>query len=151
MSSVFISHTSALLIHRNDRNQTYAPAYATSKLVPKSRDKYSAIEFLDVKNLYSGVLNSSLDVVVSNTSTTKSNGVYIHKFNGKFPKNSFFEIQKDVLIASPELTFCQMAQVLNVENLILYGMEICGTYSICENVEKGFYSDRAPLTSVDRL
>lgn len=151
MGNVFISHSSALLIYRNNRNQMYAPAYAPSKLVPKKQDKVDYIELNETQRKYEEVLNRPLDIVISNHSTSKVSRISKHKFNGKYPLNSFLQIQNNLFIACPELVFCQMAQILNLEDLILYGMEICGTYSLCDESEKGFCSDCAALTTVNNL
>lgn len=47
--------------------------------------------------------------------------------------------------------FCQLANTLPFEKLLLLGFELCGTYLINEFVESGFLSDCPPLTSAIKI
>lgn len=44
--------------------------------------------------------------------------------------SSFLYLEEGVYISSPELCFLQMASLLSVEELILVGFELCGTYAL---------------------
>lgn len=53
-------------------------------------------------------------------------------------------------VSSPELCFQQLSSVLRLEELILVGLELCGTYSLCKGSEFGFVN-RPPLTTPAKL
>jgi hypothetical protein len=70
-----------------------------------------------------------LHVLVSaGTNRGRAKSVLPVAWNGPLPKDAFREVQKDAYVSSPELTFLQMARVLDVVSLIELGMELCGTY-----------------------
>lgn len=62
---IFISHTSALLILRNNRNQTYPLIYSSTTDVPKHNDTLYKVDLIDLKNQYSQIINNKLDILVS--------------------------------------------------------------------------------------
>ena len=45
-----------------------------------------------------------------------------------FPPGSFFHIEDEVYVVAPELSFIQMARCLPLEQLVHYGMMLCGVY-----------------------
>ena len=46
------------------------------------------------------------------------------------PQGSFFEMERDVYVCSPELTFVLAATMVPLPSLIALGCELCGTYSL---------------------
>lgn len=46
----------------------------------------------------------------------------------KLPSCSFMRISKHLYVVSPELCFLQMASLLDVDNLVFVGCELCGIY-----------------------
>lgn len=56
-------------------------------------------------------------------------GLKCHSCSFAFPSGSFFRIDDEILVTSPELTFVQMAQRLSFEHLVHFGMMLCGIYA----------------------
>lgn len=54
------------------------------------------------------------------------------------PHGAFWKIGKNVYVASPELLFVEMASTLSFVELVLFGLELCGTYTLHPNDEGGF-------------
>lgn len=48
---------------------------------------------------------------------------------GGYPIGSIYRLSEGVLIASPELTFLQMARELDFDLLVIYGYELCGYFA----------------------
>lgn len=71
------------------------------------------------------------------------------------PQRSFIKIQPEVLITSPELTFCMLSTLkeIDVIDLALIGFELCGTYVLDSFSEswKGFTNIDSPITSKERI
>ena len=53
-----------------------------------------------------------------------------HVLAGEIPQGAFWRVGKNVYVASPELLFVQMATKLPFVELILLGLELCGTYAL---------------------
>lgn len=73
-------------------------------------------------------------------------GAACHLVSGSYPTGSFCRISELALVSSPELTFMQMARMLEFEELVAYGFELCGYYSRTSD-NMGFCSC-PPVTSV---
>lgn len=149
MENVFITHTTAFQIFRHLRN-TYPHTIdlADTSLLPKntmsaklSTLNYSFLNYYDLTcdKIHISVANQNL--------THKSKKLMIHKVCNNYPKNSYLKLQENIYISSPELTFCNMAEILPYEKLFLLGLEICGTYSIYQDDEKGFVNNILPITN----
>lgn len=76
-------------------------------------------------------------------------GALCHLMTGSYPIGSFSRLDDGVLVTSPELTFVQMARVLDDDLLVAYGYELCGYYARTSD-EQGFCNCPA-LTSVGRI
>lgn len=89
---------------------------------------------------------------MKNKNFTYKNSAYkFHINKNTIPKNSFLKASPQIYIASPELVFCELSEIFSFEKLMLLGLELCGTYSICEELESGFITDCAPLTTPAKL
>ena len=100
-----------------------------------------------------------LHFMVPNKRLRPRSAVYVgHACSLVLPRGSFFHLSGEVNVASPELTFVQMACQLSMSELIALGMELCGTYrrnviGIAvpgSSVHKTIYNQH-PLTSVEKL
>ena len=78
----------------------------------------------------------------------KSRSHTCHVLTGNIPNGSFCRIGKDVYIASPELLFVEMATRLSFVELILLGLELCGTYTLRTDGEPG--SQGCPAATTKR-
>ena len=61
----------------------------------------------------------------------------------------FCKVADDAYITSPEMTFVQMANRLPLLDLVLLGMELCGTYARCPGSDR--FDERPPVTSTARI
>lgn len=81
----------------------------------------------------------------------KNKNIQFHYLSGGYPKGSFLKYNIEIFVASPELTFLQMANRLDLLELAMLGLEYCGTYSISSLVAEGFIYNIKPLTNRTRL
>lgn len=73
-----------------------------------------------------------------------------HVLTGEIPQGSFWRLEEGIYVASPELLFVEMTTKLSLVDLILFGLELCGTYTLRADGEPGFSSAPA-ATSKKRL
>lgn len=107
--------------------------------------------------------NIRLDVMVSSKcKQEKWNFVKFHYFEDKLNSKYLYKIKIDdtdmqktifdqIYFSCPELCFLQLSTQLPQERLILFGLELCGTYAIEPNSEKGFVDNLEPVTSIDKI
>ncbi len=78
----------------------------------------------------------------SEGSTYGYEGVCRHRIRGKLPRASLMKAARGILVPAPELVFCQLAASgeFDVTDLVLLGMELCGTYVLDTSSDswKGF-------------
>lgn len=75
--------------------------------------------------------------------------VVCHQASSGFPAGSFRRVDKDILVASPELCFLQMATILPLAKLVEWGCFLCGSYAILP--DEGLVHGRELLTSKQKL
>lgn len=93
-------------------------------------------------------LSKPLHVLVADAATRReSRGVASHVWSAALPKGSILDSENGFYVCSPELTFLQAADVLDVVDLIELAYEFCGTYDI----STGETRSCAPLTSIAKL
>lgn len=74
--------------------------------------------------------NEDIHVLVSKQADRRSfRNLSCHSCDRAFPNGSFFEITPGVAVCSPELTYVQMANRLNMPQLSLFAMMLCGIYA----------------------
>lgn len=56
-------------------------------------------------------------------------GARVHLVTGSYPAGSFRLLGEGVQLASPELTFLQLARSLDEDLLVAYGYEVCGLFA----------------------
>ena len=69
-----------------------------------------------------------------------------HVLTGNIPQGAFWRIGDNVYAASPELLFVEMATRLPFIDLILLGLELCGTYTLRADGAFGFENCPAATT-----
>lgn len=80
-----------------------------------------------------------LHVLVPSLAMKQRSKVHIcHVMTSDVPRGAFCRIGYGVYVASPELLFVEMASKLSFVDLILLGLELCGTYTLREDGERGF-------------
>lgn len=94
-----------------------------------------------------------LDILIfSPNERLRTNSLIPHLVRGKLPKHTFVQARKGVLVASPEATFVQLARCLTLPQLLLIGMELCGTYALDGSGEDGTgFCQRPRLITAKRL
>ena len=74
-----------------------------------------------------------------------------HVWSSNLPEESFYRLDDNLLVSSPEFTFLQHAGVSDVRELIAYGNELCGNYAFDEATPRGFRTRIKPLTSKRKI
>ena len=124
---ILITHKSALQywrIHGNARKAKEQPQRA--RKAPVSVPEASVL----LKGNVFG-LSPPLDVTVSSTASRRASSLFrTHVFLEPMPNRCLVNIGEGFLVASPELCFFQMADVLPLVKLIELGYEFCGTYAL---------------------
>ena len=69
-----------------------------------------------------------------------------HVLTGSIPSGAFWRIGNSVYVASPELLFVEMASKLSLIELVLFGLELCGTYTLRSDGQIGFCNCPAATT-----
>ena len=96
--------------------------------------------------------SQSIDVLISRASNqNKTKLVKYHLISGKLPSHSFLKVSKGIYVVCPELLFCQMASVFSPVRLLLFGLELCGTYAIRHDDENSFVPNVTALTTAERI
>ncbi len=93
-----------------------------------------------------------LHVLVPDADKRKNNKrLACHVCSGPLPVGSFWRIDKNCLVACPELTYLQMASQLPLIKLIELGMELCGTYQPSLEEGGGMLQRCGSLTTSNKL
>jgi len=106
----------------------------------------------------------AVDVLVRPGDQRRVPGVKAHVISRSLPDRSFYRLDDDVYVASPELTLFQLASGLTEAQALKLAMEMCGGYAIDTSTAEFYDSDpfasdnesdglckRAPLTSKRKL
>ena len=81
---------------------------------------------------------STLHVLVPSVAKEQKSKTHTcHVLTGSIPNGSFCKIGNGVYIASPDLLFIEMATRLTFVDLVLLGLELCGTYTLQPNGTPG--------------
>ena len=145
MNKVFISHTSAFIIYRMLAEQKFQFELCRTNYCPSQNQHCTMKVLQNLKFILDKLGHGSLDVLIASSNAKHASRSFrFHNYAGKYPSGSFLRIKDNVFIVSPELLFCQMAQNLSIEKLLLLGFELCGTYSIWPESESGFLSNVKP-------
>ena len=97
-----------------------------------------------------GICDTPVDVTVATPGQrTRQAAIRPHVMGGSIPAGAFEHLTSDYWVASPELTFCQMAEQLSFPALVKLGYELCARYRINEFLENP--ERREPLTSARAL
>lgn len=93
-------------------------------------------------------LSRPLHVLVDSAATRRnSQGVVSHVWSAALPKGAILDSENGFCVCSPELTFLQMADILDTVDLVELAFEFCGTYDISTGETRAC----APLTTVAKL
>lgn len=98
-----------------------------------------------------GIFADPLHILVPSLSAKNtSSHITCHVCTDPLPPGSFAIVEKNVLVASPELVFVHKACDASVAELAELGYELCGYYRVSDSAPDGF--ERAvPLTTAAKL
>lgn len=109
---------------------------------------YSELEITDASNAL--LIDLPIEVIVSSQNHRHaSRCARAHLATRRFKKGDFYLCGADVLIASPELCYFQLARGLSIPKAALLALEMCGGFSTQQFM--GRVVEREPLTSVEAL
>ena len=142
--NIFLGHITACIFWRTatqDQCDVLRPTHAlpSNKSVCTAAAAHTAVEGTAFENM-------PLHVEVSAQSGRKStNDVVVHSL--ALPRiEAYYKAGRNVFIASPALTFAQMALHFSFYELVLFGTELCGSFVRDEFSPTGL-TERKPLTS----
>lgn len=95
-----------------------------------------------------GVLHA---LALSSERTRQTKTHKAHACKTVLPNGSLYALNDNVFVCSPEFVFLQLAQSLELEQLIAYGCEICGTYGFDKSDKRGFRDRDTPLITKAQL
>ena len=72
----------------------------------------------------------NIDVIVSYEDRRVLSGVKVHVKRKPLPDRSFYRLDDDVYVASPELCLMQLATKLSEPQIVKLALEMCGAYAI---------------------
>lgn len=152
MDNLFIAFLSALKIYRMIRNNELSYTFRRSNVIPSKRTKYNLKDLQKITTLIPALQNDKVDFVLSLKDNDNACAHFkTHRYSGKYPHESFWNLIDDIYIASPELMFCQLGSIFSFEKLVLIGLEICGTYSCNNHSDLGFTNNILPLTNAENI
>ena len=133
---VFITHGSALQYWRTNRkNRDVLKRRQRGRKAPSTPPKDS----IPLHTITSR-LSLPIDVTVSAANARRASRLFRpHVFAGGMPDRCLVSVKNEIIVASPELCFFQMASELPLAKLIELGYELCGFYALPSGcaVEKG--------------
>lgn len=144
-----VTHETALHYLRLQRDGVRRRSLAPGELYSPRNDKGTPRRFFDVTELPDEM---PLHIAVPERGQRAHNtpNLVCHALDlDRLPARSFVPVAPEVLAASPELVFVQMAGKLPLVPLVELGFELCGGYARTAD-DRGF-ADAKPLTSTKRL
>lgn len=140
--NIFLGHTTACVFWLTSTQEQCDAALPTSAAPsPASVHTAKAAQLMAEGTVFA---NQILHVDTPQQGLRGSAHVVLHSCRS-YP-NAYRKVCKDVYVASPELTFAQMASMLSFEELVLLGNELCSSYVRDEYSPTGT-AERAPLAT----
>lgn len=103
----------------------------------------------DLKSLLHMQPGDSIDITVSTQEQRRHwQGVKCHVHDTRIPERSYLMLAPDVLVASPELCFLQLASQLDLIQTIRLAMSFCGIYELVGEKRPDYESVQLPDGSI---
>ena len=162
--AIVLSDISAALFWESYNSASHPNARRVLAACPDSPPCEWGVE--RVKELLPKCTSDRLHVLVSKPELRRSlKDAVCHVHSSELPPGSLFQIADDVFVVSPELNYVEMARHLTTEQLIHFGMMLCGIFSrdflafdafldesgSIPRREKRNLARRSPLTTVANL
>ena len=141
--AIFLSHDSAREFWLGPFSERRAQTDRMKDLPSSTVHRYT-VDFDALAR--QGIHELPVHVTVSSANQrSQHDSVRSHVDGRPFPKGSFEHVKGDVWVASPELTFCQMAAAHTLAETVKLGFELCAKYRINEFLDDP--ETREPLTT----
>ena len=147
--NVFMTHISALVFWRTvaaagQSVGSYPPARSFGNCSTTKDDYISATYF----NYGSGPLHASLPHGVR---LPQGEEFACHAIRRVPCAGSFRKLRQGLFVSTPERCYIELAQMLDLDELVLLGFELCGFYVFVPNGNDDYTEISAPLTNVGKL
>ena len=94
----------------------------------------------------------ALDILVPSAEARRNTPLlHCHIWSAKVPPGSFLRLSPDAYLSTPEFVFLQMADSLDIIQLIQLGYELCGRYVFDPTATRGWAKTANPLTTPERI
>lgn len=135
--AIYVQGLTALAYYRNGGSAT-APERTSLRVRSLKEATSSRAEIVDAGIWRLGIGEPTeerpLEVLVHDANQrTRSRTIHARVWTSTLPPTSFRTVRKGIYVSSPEFVFLQLANRLDLSELIALGMELCGTYR--RNVE----------------
>lgn len=149
--SIFISHESALEFWTSPVHcDSHAIRATNSRALPGRPCSSGKAEHL-LETALLGMSRPLHICIKSGLGVPRTASLYAHRCKTELlPGQSFWQVERDLYVASPELCFLQASPSLSVIEQIKLGYEFCGSYTLDDTDLRGF-RNRAPLTTARKL
>ncbi len=148
--TVLISHTTALWILCSPRLRAALGACRGVVTLGTPRELADRLPNICKVLGWNAAGCRAIDILVRpSTNRRKTQLAYPHAWTRPLPEGALLSLCDGVAVASPELSFLQMAEYLDVIELAQLACSLCGGYFPSAD-ERGFV-DRQPLTSIERI
>ncbi|ANE22228.1 hypothetical protein AAY81_02685 [Denitrobacterium detoxificans] len=149
MERLFISHNSAFWIWRKLGHLApivLVPARVHSLAYSSPSQKL----LMQFEKEHPDLALNKLDIMVTFKQRKHLANAIEHVCDRQLPERSFYQLEENFFIASPELCLIQLASKTTTAKAVKLAMEMCGSYAIGNIDELGFCK-RPPITSVDKI
>lgn len=124
-----LTHDTALQLLRARREHGYESGVpANIRTLDDCACSLSEIEQFGLPLLVDN--SKTIHVLVDSQASERHSSVHVcHVMSGGVPRGAFYQESDQMYVATPELLFVQQANVLSPVDLMLFGLELCGTYT----------------------
>ena len=161
--TIYVQGLSALAYYRNGGSATTVER--TSPQIRSLKKATSSLkEIVDAGIWRLGIgepaENRPLELLLHDAGQrTRSRAIRARVWTSQIPPTSFRTVRKGIYVSSPEFVFVQLANRLDLPELVALGMELCGTYRRNVEIPRAFGDgvtlvtafQQPPLTNLKRL
>ncbi len=134
--AIFIGHKTALAYWRS-HNRNWAQPISQAAPRESNAPFYSQIDTGALWKL--GIDEKPISLLVSKEANRRrSQNLSPHIWSEKHPSRSFYKVEEGLYMSTPEATFFQLGNSLSLVQLITIGYELCGSYGLNDQADKGF-------------
>lgn len=150
-----ISHKTAFKYYRYFRNNRYLSFSNDLPLQPKLKipEKCMRKNIIFAKQEIENLINErKIDFLIRENANIHIGKDFVqHSTHLKYPKDSFRVINDGLYIPCPEMLFYQLSQILKFSDLMLAGLELCGSFTISKDITQNLTTDINQVTSKTKI